>query len=82
VIRLLLVIQEPHASDKRSVALLSCPIDGFQGGEDAVCVVFCDNRHMRVMFDPPPLTRMAWSTVMDKAEVAALHERRPVGGAA
>jgi hypothetical protein len=37
---------------------------------------------MRVMFDPPPLTRMAWSTVMDKAEVAALHERRPVGGAA
>ena len=39
VIRLLLVIQVPHASDKRSVALLSCPIDGFvlslEGGEDA-----------------------------------------------
>ena len=35
-IRLLLVIQEPHASDKRSVALLSCPIDGFQGGEDVL----------------------------------------------
>jgi hypothetical protein len=38
VIRLLLVIQVPHASDKRSVALLSCPIDGFvlglEGGED------------------------------------------------
>ena len=38
-IRLLLVIQVPHASDKRSVALLSCPIDGFvlslEGGEDA-----------------------------------------------
>jgi len=37
--RLLLVIQVPHASDKRSVALLSCPIDGFvlslEGGEDA-----------------------------------------------
>ena len=37
--RLLLVIQVPHASDKRSVALLSCPIDGFvlslKGGEDA-----------------------------------------------
>ena len=30
------------ASDKRSVALLSCPIDGFlEGGEDVVCVVFC-----------------------------------------
>ena len=27
--RLLLVIQVPHASDKRGVALLSCPIDGF-----------------------------------------------------
>jgi hypothetical protein len=46
VIRLLLVIQVPHASDKRSVALLSCPIDGFlEGGEDVVCVVFCGNRH-------------------------------------
>jgi hypothetical protein len=37
--RLLLVIQVPHASDKRSVALLSCPIDGFvlslEGREDA-----------------------------------------------
>jgi hypothetical protein len=37
--RLLLVIQVPHASDKRNVALLSCPIDGFvlglEGGEDA-----------------------------------------------
>jgi len=47
VIRLLLVIQVPHASDKKSVALLSCPIDGFQGGEDVVYVVFCGNRHMR-----------------------------------
>jgi hypothetical protein len=39
VIRLLLVIQVPHASDKGSMALLSCPIDGFvlglEGGEDA-----------------------------------------------
>jgi hypothetical protein len=45
VIRLLLVIQVPHASDKRSVALLSCPIDGFvlglEGGEDAAA----DARH-------------------------------------
>jgi hypothetical protein len=36
----LLFIQVPHASDKRSVALLSCPIDGFvlglEVGEDAV----------------------------------------------
>ena len=43
--RLLLVIQVPHASDKRSVALLSCPIDGFvlglEGGEDAAA----DARH-------------------------------------
>jgi hypothetical protein len=30
-------------------------IDGFlEGGEDVVCVVFCGNRHMRVMFEPPP----------------------------
>ena len=36
VIRLLLVIQVPHARDKSSVALLSCPIDGFQGGEDVL----------------------------------------------
>jgi hypothetical protein len=76
-IRLLLVIQEPHASDKRSVALLACPIDGFQGGEDVVCVVFCGNRHMRVMFEPPPPTRTASAQghVMDKSDVAeALHE--------
>jgi hypothetical protein len=47
-------------SDKRSVARLSCPIDGFfEGGEDVVCVVFCGKRHMRVMFEPPPPTRMA-----------------------
>jgi hypothetical protein len=56
---LLLVIHVPHASDKRSVALLSCPIVGFQGGEDVVCVVFCGNRRMIVMFEPPPPTRMA-----------------------
>jgi hypothetical protein len=39
---------------------LSCPIDGFlEGGEDVVCVVFCGNRRMAVMFEPPPPTRMA-----------------------
>ena len=30
-------------------------IDGLlEGGEDVVCVVYCGNRHMRVMFEPPP----------------------------
>jgi hypothetical protein len=42
------------------MALLSCPIDGLlEGGEDLVCVVLCGNRHMRVMFELPPPTRMA-----------------------
>jgi hypothetical protein len=52
VIRLLLVIQVPHTRDKSSPCFL-------EGGEDVVCVVFCGNRHMWVMLEPPPPTRMA-----------------------
>jgi hypothetical protein len=64
VIRLLLVIQVPHASDKRSVALLSCPIDGFvlglKGGEDAAAswsaraLLFTFPRHTGDKVSIPP----------------------------
>jgi hypothetical protein len=64
VIRLLLVIQVPHASDKRSVALLSCPIDGFvlglEGGEDAAAswsaraLLFTFPRHTGDKVSIPP----------------------------
>jgi len=44
VIRLLLIIQVPHASDKRSVAVSFCPIDRFslcfEGAEHMVHMVF------------------------------------------
>jgi hypothetical protein len=43
VIRLLLVIQVPNASDMRVVAVLPCPIDRFllrlEGGEDVVGMI-------------------------------------------